>query len=136
MDAQTEGKVLANIELKLHGTPSDLVKAYIKSIKKGIEIPASRAGASAGSGKWDFLLDVLTKGDSLDMEKKEGDSFTNRARNLGFVIVTRKLDPVPVKDSVTGEQMMKDGLPEFEPEKIRVWFEGFPNKKSKEFPAS
>ncbi len=137
MSAQeTDGKVLANIELKLHGAPSDLIKAYINNIKKGIPIPASRAGAAAGSGKWDFLLDVLVNGDYLEMESKEGVSFTNRARNLGFVIVTRKLDPSFLKDEKTGETVLDENKqPVMAPDKIGVWFEGLSNKVSQEIKA-
>ncbi len=72
-------------KLNLSGLKPDLSK-YV--IKKNSAIPATRYG----SGNWDHLIVKLDKGDAIEMNKKEANSFTNRARNLGYVIVLRRLD--------------------------------------------
>lgn len=80
----------------------------IKQIKilKNMELPENRWGG----GKWDHLIVQLEKGDCVDLEPKPAMAFANRARNLGYVIVSRKMN-----DSIH-----------------RVWFEGMdPNFDSK-----
>jgi len=42
------------------------------------------------SNHWDHLIASLDEGDSLEMDTKEAVSLTNRARTLGYVIVSRK----------------------------------------------
>ena len=70
-------------KLKLGGPVPDYSKY---KIKKNQEIPDIRQT----SNHWDHLINKLDKGDALEMDKKEAGSLTNRARNLGYVIVTRK----------------------------------------------
>ena len=55
-------------------------------ILKNQEVPEIRQT----SNHWDHLINSLDQGDSLEMEKKEATSLTNRARTLGYVIVSRK----------------------------------------------
>jgi len=87
-------------DLRLEGVISDLVKNI--KILKGIEMPPGR-GYYGGSGKWDHLIARLTTGDCIELDHKSAAAFANRGRNLGYVIVLRKID-----EEVT-----------------RVWFEGF-----------
>ena len=55
-------------------------------IKKNQEVP----GIRQGSNHWDHLIASLDSGDTIEMNKKEAISLTNRARALGYVIVSRK----------------------------------------------
>jgi len=93
-------------DLKLDGP----VPAFIKKLQilKNQKMPLGRII----SGKWDHLLNKLVFGDCVDLEHKEAASFVNRARNLNYCIVSRKV----------GEN------------KSRIWFEGLnsvPKKKKK-----
>jgi len=70
-------------KLKLGGPVVDYSKY---KILKNQEIPEIRQT----SNHWDQLIAKLDSGDSLEMDRKEAGSLTNRARNLGYVIVSRK----------------------------------------------
>jgi len=90
--------------LKLHGP----VPEYIKKLKIMKKVPVPAGWAS--SGKWDHLLVKMEYGDCVEMDTREAASFVNRARNLGYLIVTRKTSDT----------------------KSRVWFEGLnPMQKKK-----
>lgn len=123
MPDEKAGKVLANLQIKLIGEPSDIAKKYIAQIKKGVPVPEATRGVP-GAGKWDFLLDALSKGDSLEMDKGEGDSFTNRARNMGFCIITRKIPDELIKND---EGEIIETIP-----KISMWFQGLVEKPPKQ----
>ncbi len=82
--------------LELHGPVPEFVKKM--KILKQVPVPIGWATA----GKWDHLLVRLEYGDCVEMGRKEAASFINRARNLGYLIVMRKISN----------------------EKTRVWFEG------------
>jgi len=91
-------------DLKLDGPVPDFVK-NMKILKK---VPVPQGWAT--SGKWDHLLVKMEYGDCVEMGKKEANSFANRARNLGYLIVIRKVSD----------------------ENSRIWFEGLnPNLKKK-----
>jgi hypothetical protein len=90
--------------LKLSGP----VPEFVKKIKINKNVPVPMGWATAG--KWDHLLVKLEYGDSVELTIKEAASFVNRARNLGYLVVTRK-----VSDT-----------------RSRVWFEGLhPIQKKK-----
>jgi len=72
-----------NEKLHLDGPCPDY-KKY--KIKKNQPIPDIRQV----SNHWDHLIASLDSGDSLEMDQKEAVSLTNRARTLGYVIVSRK----------------------------------------------
>ncbi len=55
-------------------------------IKKNQEVPEIRQA----SNFWDHLIAKLDKGDAIEMNQKEGISFTNRARTLKYLIISRK----------------------------------------------
>jgi len=61
--------------------------------------------------KWDRFAVKLDAGDELRMDKTEANSFSNRAKKMGFVVVTRKRDLT--------EQEVIDGVGEY-----LVWFGG------------
>ncbi len=63
------------------------------------------------SEKWDRLIDILEAGDDMRMDRTEANSFTNRARKAGYVIVLKK-------EELTEEQSL-DGVKEY-----IVWFGG------------
>lgn len=71
--------------LKLAGPVPDYSKY---KIRKNQEVPPVRQIAN----HWDHLIAKLDAGDSIEMEQKEAMSLTNRARNIGYVIVSRKTD--------------------------------------------
>ncbi len=75
-------------ELRLDGEPSDFVKSI--RIIKNMELPTGRWGASFG--KWDHLIARLSTGDCIELDHKAAASFANRGRNLGYLIVLRKID--------------------------------------------
>ena len=70
-------------KLKLDGPVPDYSKF---KIKKNQPVPEIRQT----SNFWDHLIFKLDRGDSLELDKKLAGSLTNRARNLGYVVVTRK----------------------------------------------
>lgn len=70
-------------QLKLSGPVPDYSKY---KVNKNQEIPEIRQTHN----HWDHLIAKLDIGDSIEMEKKDGGSFLNRARNLGYFIVARK----------------------------------------------
>jgi len=72
-----------NEKLHLSGPSPDYSK--YKILKKQ-EAPLVRQV----SNHWDHLIASLDEGDSLEMDIKEATSLTNRARTLGYVIVSRK----------------------------------------------
>lgn len=76
-------KKMQSKKLKLEGPVPDYSKY---KIKKNQPVPEIRQT----SNYWDHLISKLDKGDSLEMDKKEAGSLTNRARNIGYVVVTRK----------------------------------------------
>jgi len=69
-------------DLKLSGPKPDFSRF---EIKKNQEVPRTRHTANS----WDHLIADMDKGDAIDMSKKDAYSFTNRARNLGYVVVLR-----------------------------------------------
>lgn len=83
-------------DLKLDGEVPDFIKKL--KISKGLEVPAGWTRSS----QWDHLLTKLVTGDSVELSNKEAASFANRARNLNYLVVIRRV----TKD------------------KSRVWFEG------------
>jgi len=92
----TKTKFKHTKDLKLTGAVPKFIQAI--KINKGIEIPEGWSRSS----QWDHLIVKMEQGDSVDLPFKDGASFCNRARNLGYLIVMRKVD-----DDVA-----------------RVWFEG------------
>jgi len=69
--------------LKLGGPVPDY---SMFKIKKNQDVPEIRQT----SNYWDHLISKLDMGDSIEMDKKVAGSLTNRARNLGYVVVSRK----------------------------------------------
>lgn len=70
-------------KLKLSGPAPDYSKY---KIMKNQDVPDIRQT----SNHWDHLITKLDKGDAIEMDKREAISLTNRARALGYVIVSRK----------------------------------------------
>lgn len=66
------------------------VPEFVKKIKILKNVPVPLGWAS--SGKWDHLIVKLEYGDCVELDSKEAASFANRARNLGYLIVIRKVD--------------------------------------------
>jgi len=89
-------------DLKLDGEMPEFIKKV--KISKNVPIPSGWAA----SGKWDHLLNKLVSRDSVELGLKEAASFTNRARNLNYLVVSRRVGQ----------------------DKCRVWFEGL-NPKPK-----
>lgn len=72
-----------NKKLNLSGAVPDYSKF---KIKKNQEVPEIRQGSTY----WDHFIAKLDEGDTIEMAQKEAISLTNRARALGYVIVSRK----------------------------------------------
>lgn len=97
-------KTFHSPDLNLRGMPDPTLQNL--KIMKNLLPPDSRWGG----GRWDHLIFRLEEGDCIELEVKLANSFANRARNLGYVIVMRKHT-----DTLT-----------------RVWFEGMdPHFKAK-----
>lgn len=77
----------ATIESKLNlaGPSPDLSRF---EIKKNTPQPKGRMMSSI----WDHLIAKMDEGDSIVMDKRDSNAFSNRARKLGFVIVISKLE--------------------------------------------
>ncbi len=71
-------------DLNLRGLPDPVLQNL--KILKNLDTPDTRWGG----GKWDHLIYRLEEGDCIELEVKSANSFANRARNLGYVIVMRK----------------------------------------------
>lgn len=102
--AKATTKIKHSKDLKTTGPVPDFIKEI--KINKNIEIPVGWSRSS----QWDHLIIKMEKGDSVDRPFKEAVSLSGRARNLGYLVVMRKID----------ENLS------------RVWFEGLnPNHKAK-----
>ncbi len=80
-------------------------------IRKNQPEPVKTRGWARVADKWDRLIASLEAGDEWRMNKTEANSFSNRAKKAGFVVVSKK-------EELT-EQQIVDGVEEYV-----VWFGG------------